>query len=200
MCLILSMLKYKVFNTEIGEVALTWDSKDEIIKQVILPDFNTGKYNYSKSMYHGVVQEDNPSEYITSLIESIQQITQGIEVKFTPEQMDLSELTDFQREVLLKQLEIPHKKVTSYKKLATLIGRNKSARPLANALASNPFPLIIPCHRTLRSDWKIGGYSGTNDGTIKQKILENEGVQFENGIAKKEYRYLKYDIEELNSI
>ena len=102
---------------------------------------------------------------------------------------DFSDLTDFQKKVLAKQSEIPFGKVTSYKKLAELIGKPKSARPVANVLSNNLFPLVIPCHRTVRSDWTVGGYAGNADGYYKQFLLEKEGITIKNGIVSKQFRY-----------
>ncbi len=191
----LGTLRHLVFNSLIGEIAIVWDSSDDIIKQIVLPDVETRKHNYGDINFHGVLAEKHPDDYIYNVISDIKDVILGNEVKFDPEQLDLSQLTDFQCSVLLKQNEIPHGKVTTYKKLAELVGRKKSARPVANVLANNPFPIVIPCHRTLRSDWTIGGYNGTTDGTIKKLILENEGVKFVDGVAKKIHHYPPEDIE-----
>lgn len=180
-------LKYVVFNTEIGEVALIWDGTNDVIKQVILPD-ESGKYNYSKNNFSGVLLEEDLSDHIMSIVEGIKDVVRGVEVNFDDVELDFSDLTDFQREVLQKQLEIPYQCVITYKMLAHLIGKDKSARPVANALASNPFPLIIPCHRTVRADWHVGGYNGTSDGSVKKFLLEHENVQFDKDVVKKRYR------------
>ncbi|WP_304123793.1 methylated-DNA--[protein]-cysteine S-methyltransferase [Methanosphaera cuniculi] len=176
-----------VFNTEIGEVALIWDGTNDVIKQVILPD-ESGKYNYSKNNFSGVLLEEDLSDHIMSIVEGIKDVVRGVEVNFDDVELDFSDLTEFQREVLQKQLEIPYQRVITYKMLAHLIGKDKSARPVANALASNPFPLIIPCHRTVRADWHIGGYNGTSDGSVKKFLLEHENVQFDKDVVKKRYR------------
>lgn len=185
-------LKYVVFNTEIGEVALIWDGDNDVIKQVILPD-ESGKYNYSKNNFSGVLLEEDLSDYIMSIVEGIKDVVRGVEVNFDDVELDFSDLTDFQQEVLEKQLEIPYQHVVTYKMLAHLIGKDRSARPVANALASNPFPLIIPCHRTVRADWHVGGYNGTSDGSIKKFLLEHEDVQFDKDVVKKRYRLTSDD-------
>lgn len=196
----LGSLKYIVFNSLIGEISVVWDNSNDIIKQIVLPDVDSKKFNYGKIQYHGVLQETHPDTFITSVMSDVKDIVIGKDIRFEIEKLDLSTLTDFQKLVLLKQREIPHGKVTTYKKLAELINRPKSARPVANVLASNPFPLLIPCHRTVRSDWSVGGYAGTRNGYFKQYILENEGVQFEKGIAKKEYHYPIENMEVKNML
>ncbi|WP_084790453.1 MGMT family protein [Methanosphaera sp. WGK6] len=196
----LGSLKYVVFNSLIGEIGLVWD-KNEIIKQIVLPHVQTKKFSYSSLQYKGVLQCTNPSEYIHNVMSDIKNIIMGNNnIHFEDNQLDLDVLTDFQKVVLLKQNAIPYGKVITYKKLADMIGKPRSARPVANVLSSNPFPLIIPCHRTVRSDWTIGGYAGTKDGYFKQFILENEGIQFENGVVKKEYRYQCEDLEVKNVV
>ncbi|MDU1589584.1 MAG: MGMT family protein, partial [Cutibacterium avidum] len=60
----------------------------------------------------------------------------------------------------------------SYRDLATLIGRPQASRAVGNACATNPLPIVIPCHRILRSDGKLGGYLGGR--TIKRFLLDME--------------------------
>ncbi|MGN1321107.1 MAG: methylated-DNA--[protein]-cysteine S-methyltransferase [Methanosphaera sp.] len=190
----LTSLKYIVFNSLIGEIAIVWNNKDKLLKQIILPDVNTGKFNYGKIDYHGVLSETEPDDYIMEVMSDVKEIIMGKDIHFDYSHLDFSILTDFQRIVLLKQKDIPHGRVTSYKKLAELIDKPKSARPVANVLSSNPFPIVIPCHRTVRSDWTIGGYVGMNDGLYKRLILENEGVQFEKDVVQKKYRFPSEDL------
>jgi len=185
----LGTLKYLSFYSLIGEIGIVWDDKTKILKQVVLPDVNTNKQNYGKIAFSGVVTEISPSEKIFQLMSDIKDVILGKEVHFNIERFDFSDLTDFQKAVLTKQSEIPYGKVTSYKKLAEMIGKPKSARPVANVLSNNLFPLVIPCHRTVRSDWTVGGYAGTTDGYYKEFLLEKEGILIDNGIISKKFRY-----------
>ncbi len=82
--------------------------------------------------------------------------------------LDLSGLTDFQREVLRFVVTIPPGEPTTYGQLAARLGRPGAARAVGQALGKNPFPLIIPCHRVVGSK-NIGGYSsGIN---LKRRLL-----------------------------
>lgn len=76
---------------------------------------------------------------------------------------------------LAKLLEIPYGEVRSYAWVAKEIGQPKAVRPVANAVAANPLPVLIPCHRVVRSDGHIGNYSlgGTE---MKCKLLAFEGL------------------------
>lgn len=189
----LGILKYISFNSLIGEIGIVWDSTSDILKQVILPELYIRKQNYGKIRFTGVIQETVPNKFIYQTMSDIKDIILGKDIKFDINKLDLSNLTDFQKDVLIKQSEIPYGKVTSYKKLAQLIDKPKSARPVANVLSNNYFPLLIPCHRTVRSDWTIGGYVGSNDSYYKQFLLENEGIEIRNGIVSKKYHYPEDD-------
>jgi methylated-DNA-[protein]-cysteine S-methyltransferase len=88
---------------------------------------------------------------------------------------DLSRLTPFERDVLMKALEIPRGEVRTYGWIAREIGRPKAVRAVGTALAKNPIPLFIPCHRVVRSDGSIGQY-GCGGPVNKRRLLLHEGV------------------------
>jgi len=83
-------------------------------------------------------------------------------------------LSFFQKKVLSAVCEIPPGKVKSYKWVAKKINYPNSSRGVGRALSKNPFPFIIPCHRVVRSDYRLGGFMfGTR---VKKKLLVNEGL------------------------
>jgi methylated-DNA-[protein]-cysteine S-methyltransferase len=84
--------------------------------------------------------------------------------------------TDFQIKVWNAISKIPKGKVKTYKELARSIRKPKASRAVANACGKNPFPIKIPCHRVIRSDGKLGGYSGKGGIKTKRKLLRSEGV------------------------
>jgi O-6-methylguanine DNA methyltransferase len=89
--------------------------------------------------------------------------------------LDLRGHTEFERDVWLKALEIPHGEVRPYGWIAAEIGRPKAVRAVGSALGHNPVPLIVPCHRVVRSDGLIGQYS-LGGPENKRTILTSEGV------------------------
>ena len=89
--------------------------------------------------------------------------------------LDLRGHTSFERDVWSKALEIPRGEVRPYGWIAAEIGRPKAVRAVGSALGHNPVPLIVPCHRVVRSDGMIGQYSlGGPDN--KRAMLASEGV------------------------
>ena len=83
--------------------------------------------------------------------------------------------TEFQLKVWNEIKKIPKGNVKTYKEIAEIIGNPNSARAVANACGKNPFLIKIPCHRVVRSDGDLGGYSGKGGVDMKKKLLMNEG-------------------------
>tara|TARA_B100000686_G_scaffold196446_1_gene203322 strand:- start:1212 stop:1487 length:276 start_codon:yes stop_codon:yes gene_type:complete len=86
--------------------------------------------------------------------------------------------TKFQVKVWKFLKKIPKGKVKTYKQVAIGIKKPKSARAVANACGKNPYSPKIPCHRVIRSDGGLGGYSGKGGIKTKKKLLKLEGLYF----------------------
>ena len=89
---------------------------------------------------------------------------------------ELSKLTPFERAVLHETAKIPKGQTRTYGEIAKALGKPDAARAVGNALAKNPQPLQIPCHRVVRSDGSSGGYSGRGGARRKRELLESEGA------------------------
>jgi methylated-DNA-[protein]-cysteine S-methyltransferase len=76
--------------------------------------------------------------------------------------------------------KIPKGSVKSYKQVAIAIKKPNSARAVANACGKNPFAPKVPCHRVIKSDGTLGGYSGPGGKKTKIKLLKKEGYRFKN--------------------
>lgn len=81
--------------------------------------------------------------------------------------------TDFQKKVWNELLKIPYGKLMTYKAIAIMLGNENAMRAVGRANATNHAPIIIPCHRVIASNGKLGGYSG--GVSLKEKLLELEG-------------------------
>ena len=111
---------------------------------------------------------------IGKVADEIEAFLQGEDVSFSLDKTRLDTRTVFQQEVLRAEHGIPRGYVSTYKRIAGHLGRPTSARAVGMALATNPFPIIIPCHRAIRSDGSLGGYQGGLE--MKRKLLEMEGI------------------------
>ena len=107
--------------------------------------------------------------------------------------VDLSALGEFQRLVLRKCAEIPPGEIRPYGWIAAELGRPGAARAVGTALARNPVPILIPCHRVVRTDGRIGRYAyGTE---MKRELLRREGVDLDavEALARRRIRYVGSD-------
>ncbi len=90
--------------------------------------------------------------------------------------VDLSLVGPFERRVLEELRRIPRGQVRTYREVARALGFPGAARAVGQACARNPLPLIIPCHRVVRSDGRLGGYSLRGGVPLKRRLLLREGV------------------------
>ncbi len=111
-----------------------------------------------------------------------------------PLKFDLAMLTPFERAALMKAREIPHGEVRPYGWIAREIGHPGATRAVGTAMARNPIPLFIPCHRVVRTDGHIGNYS-MGGPEAKQTMLTYEGVNVDGleRLAASGARYIGSD-------
>ncbi|HET6780889.1 MAG TPA: type II toxin-antitoxin system prevent-host-death family antitoxin [bacterium] len=93
--------------------------------------------------------------------------------------VDLTLVGPFERSVLEQLRRIPRGQVRTYREVATALGHPSASRAVGNACAKNPVPLIIPCHRVIRSDGGLGGYSLRGGPGLKRQLLNEEGANLE---------------------
>ncbi len=90
--------------------------------------------------------------------------------------VDLTRVGPFEREVLAALRRIPAGQVRTYREIARALGEPGAARAVGMACARNPLPLLIPCHRVVRSDGGLGGYSLRGGVDLKRRLLQAEGA------------------------
>lgn len=95
-------------------------------------------------------------------------------IKINEEYIDNLVGTKFQHDVWKALLKIPYGETRTYAQVAEMSGHPKAIRAVANAIGKNPLPPIIPCHRVIRSDGNIGGYSAPGGIKQKQQLLDKE--------------------------
>lgn len=111
--------------------------------------------------------------WFEDLIERFGFYFSGHKVDF-PDELDLSAATSFQRKVWETTRLVPYGETRSYAWVAEQIRKPAAARAVGQALAGNPLPVIIPCHRVLRTDGNLGGYSGGLGLETKKQLLSLE--------------------------
>ena len=86
---------------------------------------------------------------------------------------------NLEQQVYKKLSEVPQGKVTTYGELAKAVGLKNGQRIIGQIMKKNPYPVIIPCHRVVKSDGKVGGYAYGE--AIKSSMLKKEGIKIQDG-------------------
>jgi O-6-methylguanine DNA methyltransferase len=109
--------------------------------------------------------------------------------------VDLSSVSSFRRDVYSLLCKIPLGKVTTYGAIAQKLGSKRYSRAVGTAVATNPVPLIIPCHRVVSASLKVGNYGicgrkPSTGGYMKRILLEREGVRFQGEKVTKQSTWI----------
>ncbi len=112
--------------------------------------------------------------FFRTLQEQINTYFEGAYVDFRNISIELEGFSSFVGSVLTACRNVEFGRTITYADLARKIKRPAAARAVGNALAKNPLPLIIPCHRIIRGDGKIGGFSAAGGTDLKAKLLKQE--------------------------
>jgi len=160
------------FPTAFGEFTLVW-CEPGTVHRVYLP----GKGGALAEEYPGAGRRLNPS--IRQVAEDITRFLEGWDVRFSLDAVALGGCPGFQQRVLRAEYGIPRGFVSTYRRIAEHVGCPGGSRAVGGALSGNPFPVIIPCHRAVRSDGGLGGYQGGLE--MKRRLLEMEGVRVRGG-------------------
>ena len=135
---------------------------------------NQAEFSILLQKRHAASVEFAPQK-VAEIVTQLQEYAAGVRKEFNL-QIDWSVLREFQRQVLLATVQIPFGEVRTYQEIGMSIGKPHSARAVGRAEATNPMPVILPCHRVIGSDGKLHGY-GAGDGLhTKTLLLKLEGV------------------------
>ena len=164
---------YQIINVGNDEIGLVWDDVGgkPRVEYIYLP----GKEKMSKRIVRDFPAiHKTPRAIMNGIDRLIVDLYNGKKMNIDLSLLNLSRLKGFSAKVLKQTFKIPRGKVATYSGLAAKVGNPRAARAVGTALANNPFPIIIPCHRVIRADGKPGRFGGGSD--MKIQLLEKEGV------------------------
>ena len=163
-------------ETPFGPVAILWSvyrGRPKILRVLISKSGVSARHvvntSFPESLPSSCVEVDAVASKILAFLN-------GDDIRFSLDMIRLGLCSKFQHEVLRAEHGIPRGSVSTYQRIAKHLGHDKAARAVGGALANNPFPIIIPCHRAIRSDGTLGGYQGGLE--MKRALLKMEGVFF----------------------
>ena len=155
------MVQFAILKTDLGNFGVLI-SESKLIK-IILP-------NKLESI---PIEVANPKKYEPFMIDVLKQLSQYFNGSRKQFELDLKlQISPFYQKVLNEVCKIPYGQTCSYKNIAEKIKNPRAYRAVANANATNPIPIIIPCHRVIQSNGELGKYGG-GEG-LKHSLIEKE--------------------------
>ena len=165
---------YQIIKVGKEDIGLVWDDsgKKPQVEYIYLPN---PKRKFKERIIKNFPEIDKiPRKIPGGIDDRIAKLYFGKKENVDLSLLNLSRLTDFSAKVLKQTCKIPRGKVATYSGLAAKLDTPRAARAVGTALANNPFPIIIPCHRVVRADGALGGFGGGLK--MKRELLEREGV------------------------
>ena len=165
-------------STPFGSVGVIWTELNDNPKivRILLSKPGLSAEDQVSELYPN--SQPSSCAEIDDVAIAIKGLLEGEKIEFSLDVATLSLCTEFQQLVLRAEHRIPRGRISTYRLIAEYLGKRNGARAVGNALANNPFPLIVPCHRAIRSDRHLGGYQGGIE--MKRALLEKEGIPFDD--------------------
>lgn len=171
---------YAVFPTALGKCAVAWS--DDAITALLLPENSDSKLKqkcreFLSDYPESISPENAMPERIGKAIFQIQKYFAGEEYNFKRIKIDLTGVSPFALRVYHELQKIEAGCTISYKGLAQRCASPGASRAVGSAVACNPVPLLIPCHRVINADGRLGGFSAGGGLKLKAAMLRREGVE-----------------------
>lgn len=159
-------MPHATFSTPLGTCAIAWTNTT--LTRFLLPDPDRGTSG----------TEATPPEWVETIIDRVRRHLQGDLQDFSDLSFDFGRLSEFDRAVLRATLGVKAGCTATYGDIAVAIGQPAAAsRAVGAALGSNPWPLLIPCHRIVAAGGKMNGFSAPGGVATKARLLTIEGAQ-----------------------
>jgi methylated-DNA-[protein]-cysteine S-methyltransferase len=168
-------LGFAIFDAAIGRCGIVWSARGVVGVQ--LPEKSERATRNRLLRRFPAARETVPPVAMRRAIDDIGALLQGEPRDLGHIMLDSEGVPDFHRRVYDLARGIPPGTTLSYGELAERLGDRDLARDVAQALAHNPFPLIVPCHRVLAAGGKMGGFSAPGGVRTKLRLLSIEGAQ-----------------------
>src|SRR6266516_287988 len=163
---------FALFQTRIGTGGIAWSQCG--VRGVQLPEVDAPRVRVRlKRRFPGAV-EAPPSPDIELAIARMVALLNGEISDLTSVPLDLQDVPPFDRDVYAIARAIPTGETLSYGDIARRLGNVRLARDVGQALGRNPFPIVVPCHRVIAADGRLGGFSARGGVTTKQRLLAIE--------------------------
>ncbi len=168
--------QYRVFETAGGFCAIAWSGSG--ITRFQLPTHSAAATERNLQRRVPTATPGTPPPEVAEVIAAAQRYFAGEQIDFTDVRVDLGAQEEFFQRIYEALRRVGWGRTTTYGTLAKELGAGpEAARDVGQAMAHNPVPLIVPCHRVLAAGGKVGGFSAPGGSTAKLRMLELEGVR-----------------------
>jgi methylated-DNA-[protein]-cysteine S-methyltransferase len=163
------MTEFTLFDTAIGTCGIAWTSVG--IRAVQLPEGSSATTRARLLHRNSGAIAGTPPRDVQATIDSIMSLLAGDAIDLTSVPLDDAEVPSFNRSVYVITRAIPLGSTRTYGSIATELGDQRLAQQVGQALGRNPFPIIVPCHRVLAANGKLGGFSAPGGVDTKRRML-----------------------------
>lgn len=163
---------FALFDSPIGDCAVVWGERGLI--GVYLPEADAdATRSRIRRRFHDALETPPPAD-VQQAIDAIGELLHGGDNDLQSISIDMSRLPEFNQQVYAIARAIPPGRTRTYGEIAAELGDPLLARAVGQALGSNPFPIVVPCHRVMAAGGKSGGFSAPGGLVTKLKLLEIE--------------------------
>jgi len=163
---------FAVFETPIGHGGISWNERGVTGVQMPEPDAASIRSRLQRRFPRS--GESLPPRHIQQVIDQITALLHGESTDLSFVRLDMDRVAPFERQVYALARGIPPGETLTYGQIATRLGDPLLARDVGQALARNPFPIVVPCHRVVAAGGKLGGFSARGGVATKQRLLAIE--------------------------
>lgn len=168
-----------LFDTAIGTCGIAW--RAERVAGLQLPEETPAGTRHRLQRHHPRAREVEPSAVVAAAIAGLRALLAGEPARLAAIALDLDRLAAFDVRVYALARAIPPGRIRTYGEIAADLGQPGAGREVGAALARNPIPLLIPCHRVVAVGGRLGGFSGAGGTITKRRLLEIEGARLDPG-------------------
>jgi methylated-DNA-[protein]-cysteine S-methyltransferase len=180
--------QYCTFATAAGVCAIAW--KDTGIGRFELPHASDAQVEHALLKRMSGAERGGPTVEVRDVILAATRYFDGERVDFSSAKLDLEDQSEVFKRIYAAARCVPWGRTTTYGALAKEMGAGpETARVVGQAMARNPIPLIIPCHRVLAAGGKLGGFSAAGGTATKLRMLELEGIRLESGPGQQAFQW-----------
>ena len=163
-----------VFETPIGPCGLAWGERGLIGVSLPEPTAEATRARLLRRYPHAV--GDQPASEVAEAKDRILELLTTGSADLSAVLLDLDPVGDFERRIYAIARTIPPGETATYGEIALRMGEPHAAQAVGQAMGKNPWPIVVPCHRVVGSNGKLGGFSAPGGVKTKLRILEIEGA------------------------